>query len=138
GGPPLAARVVRVDPSAVTRVSALGIEEQRVTAVLAPQGEPAAWQGLGDGYRVTAHIMVWQGQALTAVPVGSLFRSGNDWAVFRIEGERARLTPLEIGERNPDWAEVRRGLDPGAEVILHPGDHIVDGVRVRAAEMPDT
>lgn len=137
GGPPLAARVVRVDPSAVTRVSALGIEEQRVTAVVAPEGDPAAWQGLGDGYRVTAHIVVWQGQGLTAVPVGALFRSGSDWAVFQVESGRARLTPIEIGERNPDWAEVRGGLEPGAQVILHPGDRIADGVRVTSAEMTE-
>lgn len=137
GGPPVAARVTRVEPSAVTRVSALGIEEQRVTAVLAPEGDPAVWQGLGDGYRVTAHIVVWQGKGRTAVPVGALFRSGNAWAVFRVESGRARLTPIELGERNQDWAEVRGGLEAGARVILHPSDRIADEVRV-TAEVPET
>ncbi len=138
GGPPLAARVTRVDPSAVTRVSALGIEEQRVTAVLAPEDDPALRQRLGDGYRVIAHIVVWQGKRLTAVPVGALFRSGDAWAVFRVEAGRAKLTPIDLGERNQDWAEVRSGLEPGALVILHPSDRIADGVRVTAAEVPET
>ena len=138
GGPPLAARVTRVDPSAVTRVSALGIEEQRVTAVLAPEDDPALRQRLGDGYRVIAHIVVWQGKGLTAVPVGALFRSGDAWAVFRVEAGRAKLTPIDLGERNQDWAEVRSGLEPGARVILHPSDRIADGVRVTTAEVPET
>ena len=130
GGPPLAAHVVRIDPSAETQVSALGIEEQRVTAVLALDGDPSERSALGDGYSVTAGIEVWRGEDLPAVPVGALFRSGADWAVFRIEEGRARLTPIEIGERNADWAELKGGLEPGATVILHPSDRVGDGVRV--------
>lgn len=131
GGPPLPARVTRIEPSAVTEISALGIEEQRVTAVLGIEGGPQAPSELGDGYRVTARIEVWRGDGLLAVPVGALFRSGGDWAVFRIEDGRARLTPIRIGERNADWAAVVAGLDQGAAVVIHPGDRVVDGVRLR-------
>lgn len=130
GGPALAARVTRIDPSAVTRVSALGIEEQRVTATLALTGDPAVRPGLGDGFRVTTHIVVWRGEGLLAVPVGALFRSGGDWAVFRVEDGRARLTPIRLGERNAHWAELRGGLEAGARVVLHPGDRVTDGARV--------
>lgn len=130
GGPPLGAHVVRIDPSAETEVSALGIEEQRVTAVLALEGDPASWGELGDGYSVTVRIEVWRGEALPAVPLGALFRSGADWAVFRVEDGRARLVPVEIGERNADWAELRAGLEPGAAVILHPSDRVAEGARV--------
>jgi HlyD family secretion protein len=130
GGPPLSARVERIAPSAVTRVSALGIEEQRVTVVLALEGEPEAWAGLGDAYRVTAHIEIWRGAGLPAVPLGALFRSGADWAVFRVAEGRAVLTRIAIGERDGAWAEIRGGLAPGDEVILHPSDRVSDGVRV--------
>ncbi|WP_051521603.1 efflux RND transporter periplasmic adaptor subunit [Rubellimicrobium mesophilum] len=136
GGATLAAHVARVDPSAETKVSALGIEEQRVTAVLALDGPAAAQAGLGDGYGVTTHIEVWRGEDLPAVPVGALFRNGEDWAVFRVEEGRAWLTPIGLGERNADWAEVRTGLEPGASVILHPGDRIADGVRVAPRAVP--
>lgn len=132
GGPALAGHVERIDPSAVTKVSALGIEEQRVTALLALDGDPAARAGLGDGYSVTARLAVWEGKGLLAVPVGALFRSGEDWAVFRIEDGRARLAPIEIGERNADWAELRGGLEEGDVVILHPSDLVTDGVAARA------
>ncbi|WP_299360167.1 HlyD family efflux transporter periplasmic adaptor subunit [uncultured Paracoccus sp.] len=133
GGPPLAARVTRIDPSATTRVSALGIEEQRVKTVLAPEGERGAWRELGDGYRVTAHIVVWQGKGLPAIPVGALFRSGDAWAVFRVDAGQARLVQVELGQRNEDWAELRGGLEPGADVILYPGDRIAEGGRVTEA-----
>lgn len=136
GGPLLAARVTRIDPSAVTRVSALGIEEQRVTAILALSDPAATGSGLGDGYRVMTHVVVWRGEGLLAVPVGALFRSGGDWAVFRVEAGRARLTPIRLGERNADWAEVRGGLESDASVILHPGDRVTDGIRVEAAATP--
>jgi HlyD family secretion protein len=136
GGPALVAHVARIDPSAETEVSALGIEEQRVTAVLALDGNPAGRAALGDGYSVTARIEVWRGEDLPAVPVGALFRSGTDWAVFRIKDGRARLTPIEVGARNADWAELRGGLEPGASVILHPSDRIADGIRVAPLAEP--
>ncbi|WP_176559533.1 efflux RND transporter periplasmic adaptor subunit [Rubellimicrobium roseum] len=132
GGSSLPAHVARIEPSAFTRVSALGIEEQRVTAILALEGEPSDWAELGDGYHVTARISVWRGEGLPAVPVGALFRSGEDWAVFRVEDGRASIALIEIGRRNADWAELRSGLEPDDAVILHPSDLIAEGVRVVA------
>lgn len=137
GGPPLGAEVERIDPSATTKVSALGIEEQRVTAILRLSGENAASSALGDGYRVTVRITVWEGSALVAVPVGALFRSGSSWAAYVVREGRASLSPIEIGQRNSDFAEVRSGLAEGDVVILHPNDQIADGVRVAAAPLSE-
>ena len=132
GGPALPAHVLRVDPSAETEVSALGIEEQRVTIRLALDGDPAARQALGDGYRVLAHVTVWQGEGLTAVPVGALFRQGADWAVYRVEDGRARLVRVTLGERTDSLAEVTAGLAVDDRVILHPSDRVTDGTAVTA------
>lgn len=132
GGPALAAHVLRVDPSAETEVSALGIDEQRVTIRLALDGDPAARQALGDGYRVLAHVTVWQGEGLTAVPVGALFRQGADWAVYRVEDGRARLVRVTLGERTDSLAEVVAGLSVDDRVILHPSDRVTDGTAVTA------
>ena len=111
----------------------MGIEEKRVTAILDLQGDASRWAELGDGYRVTARITVWKGEDLLAVPIGALFRSGADWAVYRAEDGRARLTRVEIGPRNKAWAEVRSGLDEGTQVVLHPSDRVIDGVRITAS-----
>ncbi|WP_373504461.1 efflux RND transporter periplasmic adaptor subunit [Aestuariivirga sp.] len=130
GGPPLAATVDRIDPSANTKVSALGIEEQRVAVVLSLQGEPAKRAALGDGFRVVARITVWKGSNLAAVPIGALFRVGGNWAAYAVIDGQARLRPLEIGQRNGEFAEVKGGLNEGETVILHPSDQMQDGARV--------
>jgi HlyD family secretion protein len=130
GGPPLAATVQRVDPSAVTKVSALGIEEQRVTVILTLDGNPADRVALGDGFRVIARIALWRGEDLVAVPVGALFRDGSDWAVYAVRDGRAQVQPVRLGERNNAFAEVISGLAPGDIVILHPSDTVSEGVRV--------
>ena len=127
GGPPLAATVRRVEPSAVTKVSALGIEEQRVPVILDLAEPPDA---LGDGFRVLARITVWQGRNLVAVPVAALFRQGGDWAVYAAVNGRAALRPVSLGRRNGDFAEVTGGLAEGDTVILHPSDQMADGVAV--------
>ena len=134
GGEVLTARVERVDPSAFTRVSALGIEEQRVTVILALEGGPELWQDLGDGFRVIARITLWRGEDLVAIPVGALFRDGADWATFRLEEGRAVVRKIELGQRNTEYAEVRAGLEPGDTVILHPSDRVETGVRVIAGQ----
>jgi HlyD family secretion protein len=124
----LAARVRTIEPSAFTKVSALGVEEQRVHVVgdlLEPPGR------LGDGYRVEASIVLWEGSRVLAVPVSALFRQGSRWAVFVIHGGRARSRDVEIGHRGTDRAEVLAGLNEGERVILYPGDRIRDGVPVR-------
>lgn len=132
GGPALPAHVLRVDPSAETSVSALGIEEQRVAIRLTLDGDGAARQALGDGYRVIARVTVWQGEGLVAVPVGALFRQGADWAVYRVEDGRARLVRVTLGERTDSLAEATDGLSVGDAVILHPSDRVADGTSVAA------
>ena len=129
GGPPLAATVRRVEPSAVTKVSALGIEEQRVPVILDLAGQADA-QGLGDGFRVIVRIRVWDGRNLTAAPIAALFRQGSGWAVYKVVGSRAVLQPVEIGRRNDEVAEVIAGLTAGDTVVLHPSDQMGDGVAV--------
>jgi HlyD family secretion protein len=134
GGPPIAARVERIEPSAMTRVSALGIDEQRVEVILALEGDRAAWQGLGHGFRVVARILTWRGEDVLSIPVGALFRDGSDWAVFALRGGRARLVPVVLGARNDSHAQVLSGVAEGDLVILHPGDKVADGVTVAARQ----
>ncbi len=129
GGPPLAAVVERVEPAAVTKVSALGIEEQRVEVILSLAGDPADRAALGHGYRVMVRIETWAGSDVLSVPVAALFRQGPDWAVFAIEEGRARLRLLDIGERSDAFARVAGGLADGSTVILRPADSLEDGIR---------
>lgn len=130
GGPPLEAVVSRIYPAAQTRVSALGIEEQRLTVVLDFRGDREAFSRLGHGFRVIVSIVQWQSQDCVAVPMSALFRHGEDWAVFVAEDGHARLRPVEIDQRNDSYARVVSGLEPGEAVILHPGDTIADGVTI--------
>ena len=136
GGPPLAASVTRVDPAAVTKVSALGIEEQRVSTILTLSGEPASWADLGHDFRVVARISLWKGDNLLAVPIGALFRKGADWAAYVVTDGKAELRTLTIGARNTEYAEVTEGLSEGDTVILHPSDRVEDGVAVLAEPAP--
>jgi HlyD family secretion protein len=133
GGAPLSATVSRVDPSAITKVSALGIEEQRVAVVLALDGEAGQYEALGDGFRVVVRISIWKGESLIAVPIGALFRDGPDWAVYAAVNGKAVLKRLELGQRNGEFAEVRSGLAEGETVILHPSDQIEEGSAVTIA-----
>lgn len=130
GDTPLTARLQRIDPSARTEVSALGIEEQRVEAIFGIDGKAAAAAGLGDGYEVLLRVELWRGADVVQVPLGALFRTGAEWAVFTAEGGRARLRTVGIGRRNAYVAEVTSGLRPGDVVIAHPGEAVADGVRV--------
>jgi HlyD family secretion protein len=126
GGPPLPATVERVEPSAATRVSALGIDEQRVEVVLRLDGDAASWRLLGHGYRVLARINLWRGEGVLAVPVGALFRDGSDWAAFVLHAGRAQLRPLTLGERSDTHAPVPEGLAAGERVILHRSGVVAD------------
>ena len=132
GGPgALEAHVRLIEPSAFTKVSALGIEEQRVN-VVADLTAPSA--ALGDGYRFEGRVVVWQAEDLLKVPVSSLFRRGENWAVFVVENGEAHVREVEVGQRTPFEAEIKSGLDPGADVIVHPSNQIADGTRVTRAE----
>ena len=134
GGPDLAARVDRVEPSASTRVSALGIEEQRVEVRLSLSGPSPST--LGHGFRVTARITLDKAGNVLRVPVAALFRSGGDWAVYSVVEGRAALRPVSLGRRNDDLAEVLGGLDETDTVILHPSDEVSDRVRIATCSGP--
>jgi len=134
GDGPLAARVERVEPAAFTRLSALGVEEQRVNLVLALDGPPERWSMLGDGFRVEAHVVVWQGDNVLAVPASALFRSRDEWAVYVIEDGRAVLRTLTIGHVAALASEVKSGLGAGDVVVVHPGERVHDGVRITVRE----
>lgn len=119
-----------VEPFGFTKVSSLGIEEQRVNVVISLTDPPEAWQRLGHGYRVEARVILWRGTDVLQVPLSALFREGENWAVFVVRGGRARLEEIEIVHLNPDAAEVVAGLDEGDRVILHPSDRVENGTLV--------
>ncbi len=127
GDAPLEGHVQRVEPSAFTKVSALGVEEQRVNVVIDLDSPRADWTQLGDGYRVEARIRVWREEETLQVPSSALFRHGEGWAVFRVDGETAVLQPVEIGRRNGFDTEITGGLDAGMQVVVHPSDSVQDG-----------
>ena len=128
GDAPVAGRVRLIEPAATTRVSALGIEEQRVNVLVDIPAAPAA---LGDGYHVDAHIVVWERPSVLTVPASALVRAPQGWAVYAIDAGRARLRPVAIGQLGGAAAEVLGGLAVGQRVILFPSDAIREGVRVR-------
>jgi len=130
GGTALNARVARVEPSGFTRISALGVEEQRVWVVMAFADPRDAWTSLGDGYRVEAHVIVWQLPDVLKVATSSLFRHGEDWAVFVVDDGVARRRAVAVGQRNDVEAEVAGGLEAGVRVVAYPSDQITDGSRV--------
>jgi len=121
-----------VEPSAFTKVSALGIEEQRVNVVIDLSATPQELQRLGDGYRVDAHIQVARREGVLRVPGGALFHRADGWAVFVVADGRARTTSVRIGPRNGEQAVVEGGLDEGTRVIVYPADAVHDGARVKA------
>jgi HlyD family secretion protein len=131
GAPVLAGRVRLVEPAAFTRISALGVEEQRVNVLIDFAAPPTAWGNLGDGHRVDARITVEAADDAVLVPVSALFRHGDGWAVFAVAGARAQLRPVQTGARNGTVAVVLGGLDPGAQVIAYPADAVADGISVR-------
>ena len=130
GGDTLQARVRRVEPSAFTKVSALGVEEQRVNVVSDLVDPPEKRRGLGDGFRVEVHVVTADLPRALLVPLGALFRQGERWSVFRVEGGRAVLRPVTIGLRNARVAEVKDGLAEGDVVVLYPGEALENGIRV--------
>ena len=132
GGPEvLEARVRLIEPSAFTKVSALGIEEQRVNVI----GDLTAPSSvLGDGYRVEARIVVWHSDSVLQVPVSALFRTGDVWSLFVVEDGRARLRQVEVGQRTPTTAEIKSGVEADEEVIVHPANEITNGTGVEPRE----
>jgi len=132
GGPdPLSGRVVRVEPAAFTRVSALGVDEQRVNVIVDLEEKPAE---LGDGYRVTGSIVVWENRAALKIPSSALFRIDEEWGVFVVEDGTAASRIVSVGQRNGIEAEILAGLTEGDQVILHPGERVSDGMGVESRE----
>lgn len=130
GDHPLSGVVRLVEPSGFTKLSALGVEEQRVNVVIDFAGSHSARLSLGDGYRVEANIIVWEAENVIQVSTGALFRDGDDWAVFVVEDERAVIRHIQVGENNGLFAEVKEGLSVGELVILHPSDQVKADVQV--------
>ena len=135
GSEPLQATVRFVEPAAFTKVSALGVEEQRVY-VVADLLTPAAKRGsLGDSFRVEARIITWQKEEALKVPNGAIFRRGEQWHAYVLNSERAELRPVKIGHASNTETEILEGLKEGEEVILYPGDRIKEGLRVNKVKL---
>ena len=131
GGPaPLNARVRWVEPSAFTKVSALGVEEQRVYVIVDFTDPLVARPTLGDNYRVEARIETWSGQKILKAPAGALFQRGSSWQTYRLDGHTARLSAVKIGHSNGLETEILAGIEEGQSVIVYPGDKIADGSRI--------
>ncbi len=129
GDEPLEGRVRLVEPFGFLKVSALGIEEQRVNVIVDFASEDG-WDRLGHGYQVETQVVLWEGSDVLTVPLTAIFRVGDDWAVFVEDGGRARLRHVETGQRNGVIAEITGGLQNGDRVIAHPSDRVIDGVRI--------
>jgi HlyD family secretion protein len=131
GGPGvIPAQVRRVEPQGFTKVSALGVEEQRALVMLQFTGAPEKWLRLGPGYRVWGRVFLRQAPDAVLAPVGALVRDAGGWAVFRVNGGRARLTRVDVGAIDEASAEIRSGVQPGEQVVVFPSDRIQDGGRV--------
>jgi HlyD family secretion protein len=132
GGEGLLQGVVRtVEPVGHTKVSALGVEEQRVLVICDFTSPRAKWQRLGDGYRVEARFVLWQEDDVLQVPASSLFRYRDGWAVFVIKDNRAQRRVVKVGQRNGLTAQIVSGLKPGEQVINHPSEEVENGRRVK-------
>ncbi len=134
GADSLDAKLRRIDPSARTDISALGIEEQRVEAVFDIVSPPEDRAGLGNGYAARLSVVMWETEDTLQVPLGALFRVGANWALFKIDNGLAQQVRVETGARNNRMVEILSGLSDEDSVIVHPGDAVVDGVRVTATE----
>ncbi len=123
--------VQRVEPFGFTKTSALGIDEQRVNVIIDITDPQEIWQRLGHGYQVDARVVLWESGSVKKVPLTALFRDGDTWSVFVEQQGRARLQHIDIGQRNGLEAEILEGLSEDSQIILHPSDQIVDGVRIK-------
>jgi HlyD family secretion protein len=130
GAAPLGGRVRRVEPSGFTKISALGVEEQRVNVIMDFDDPLAASKSLGDGYRVEVRIVIWERDAVLKVPTSSLFRVDGQWAVYRVEGERAVLRRVTAGQRGGLEAELLSGLEEGDTIVVYPSNDVLDGVKI--------
>ena len=132
GDKPLEGRVRLVEPAGFLKISALGVEEQRVNVIIDFADPPARRARLGDGYRVEARVVIWEADDVLKAPAGALFRRGEDWAVYAVVDELAELRTVKTGRSNGLETEILEGLSAGDTVVLHPGDKIQAGVKIKA------
>lgn len=130
GDQPLEGRVRTVEPTGFTKVSALGVEEQRVLVIVDIVSPTAAWSRLGDGYRVEARFILWEETSVLQIPLGALFRQGENWAVFLVEDGRAQTRTVTPGHQGALWVEILDGLTPGQQVVVHPPGNLSDGAKI--------
>lgn len=133
---PLKGRVKLVEPSGFTKLSALGVEEQRVNIIIDFENPINGSENLGDGYRVEVRVIVWETDDTLKIPTGSLFRSGTEWAVFKVSDGKALLRKIKIGQINNLEAQVLEGLVQSDLVIVHPSDNLFDGAEVIDQNLP--
>ena len=136
GGPkPLRGEIAIIEPQGFTKFSALGVEEQRVNAIVRFTSVQTAEANLGSGFRVETRIIIWQDKDAVIVPSSALFRDQGKWAVFVVSGSDAQLRRVKIGRNNGTQAQVLDGLKKGDKVILYPSSDIVDGTDVEQREI---
>ena len=133
GEHPLEGRVRLVEPFGFLKISALGIEEQRVNVIVDFAGEDG-WERLGHGYQVETRVVLWREDGVLAVPLTALFRDGDAWAMFVEEDGRAVLRHVEVGQKNGVFAQIREGIAAGERVVMHPSDRVSDGTRIRSRD----
>ena len=131
GDVPLTGMVRIVEPEAFTKISSLGVEEQRVLVIADITSLPESWKRLGDGYRVEASFIIWEGKDVLQVPASALFRREAEWAIFVVKDKRAHLRAVQTGKQNGLTAEILSGVSDGELVIIHPDESIRDRGRVR-------
>jgi HlyD family secretion protein len=134
GDAPLEAHVRLVEPSAFTKLSALGVEEQRVTVVIDLDSPRDRWLSLGDGFRVEARIAIWEQDQVITAPLSAVFRRGDRWSVFVLQDGRARLREVVLGQRGTRDVQITAGLTEGESIVIHPSERLVDGASVAARE----
>jgi HlyD family secretion protein len=130
GSEPLTARVRLVEPSAFTKISALGVEEQRVYVIADFADPPEKRPTLGDSYRVEARIVTWENANALRAPAGALFQRGGQWNAFVVENGRAQLRTIKVGHTNGVLTEILDGLRENESVVVYPGDKVTAGIRV--------
>ena len=126
--------VQKIEPFGFTKTSALGIDEQRVNVIIDLTDPPEKWQRLAHGYQIEARVILWESENVAQIPLTSLFRDGEDWAVFVEQDGRASLQHVKLGQRNGLQAEILEGITTDMYVISHPSNQIVDGIRIQARD----
>jgi HlyD family secretion protein len=121
-----------IEPTGFTKISALGVEEQRVQVIVDIDSAPQLWERLGDGYRVETAFILWEEPEVLQIPTSAMFRQGDGWAVYVVTNKRAETRNVEPGQRGGIYTQILSGLDVGVQIINHPGDNLEAGSRVRS------